>query len=94
MSWEIVKPRSFRPNEGDLFINVELTPIAAPHYEVGRLGEFGTELNRLVERCLKESKSVDVESLCIIRGEMVSSVMAYVLRIELMRIMLASLYVS
>ncbi|XP_065572010.1 uncharacterized protein LOC136034633 [Artemia franciscana] len=70
VSWEIVKPRSFRPNEGDLFINVELTPIAAPHYEVGRLGEFGTELNRLVERCLKESKSVDVESLCIIRGEM------------------------
>ena len=29
------------------------------------------EVNRLVERCLKESRPIDVESLCLVAGEKV-----------------------
>lgn len=35
---------------------------------VYRLTEEGVELSRLLERCLKESHCVDLESLCIIAG--------------------------
>lgn len=33
--------------------------------------EFGTELNRFMERCYVESRAIDVESLCIVAGEKV-----------------------
>ena len=31
----------------------------------------GLEINRLIERCLKESRPIDVESLCMVAGEKV-----------------------
>lgn len=36
-----------------------------------RSSDKAVEINRFVERCLKESKPVDVESLCIVAGEKV-----------------------
>lgn len=36
-----------------------------------RLSDFGVEINRLLERCLKESRCIDTESLCIVAGEKV-----------------------
>lgn len=71
VSSEITTPKQTRPSDGMLFINVELSPMASPGFEVGRLSEFGVEINRLLERCLKESRCVDTESLCIISGEKV-----------------------
>ena len=63
-----------RPNEGILNIYVELSPIAAPKFEVGRLTDEGVEINRTLERCLKESRCLDLESLCIVSGEKVWSI--------------------
>lgn len=37
-----------------------------------RLGERGIETTRMLERILKESTCLDVESLCIIAGEKVT----------------------
>jgi len=74
VSAEIVKPRETRPNEGELFVNVDLSPLASPAFEAGRLSEKGVEVNRLVERCLKESQPIDVESLCLVAGEKVWSI--------------------
>ncbi len=41
-------------------------------FESGRITEECVEINRLLERCLKESKCLDLESLCIVSEEKVS----------------------
>ena len=71
MSCEVVRPRPQRPTEGELFFNVELSPMASPAFEVGRPSPVATRIARMLERCLKESRAVDMESLCIIAGEKV-----------------------
>lgn len=62
---EVQQPKSSRPSEGVLNINLELNPIAAPHFEAGRQSELSVQLNRLLEKCIKDSKTIDLESLCI-----------------------------
>ena len=74
VSTSVTEPRVTRPNEGVLMVYVDLSPMAAPKFEVGRLSEEGVELNRTVERCLKESRCLDLESLCIVSEEKVWSV--------------------
>ncbi|WAQ99503.1 EXOS9-like protein, partial [Mya arenaria] len=71
VSCQVVEPKQARPADGILFINVELSPMACPSFEPGRLSDFGVEINRLLERCLKESRCIDTESLCIVAGEKV-----------------------
>lgn len=71
VSCQVVEPKQARPSDGTLYINVELSPMACPSFEPGRLSDFGVEINRLLERCLKESRCLDSESLCIISGEKV-----------------------
>lgn len=66
-----MEPKPGRPHEGLLFINLEMSPMAAPHFEAGRLGEAGVECSRLLERCIKESRCLDVESLCVMAGDKV-----------------------
>lgn len=65
VSCEVVQPKSSRPSEGILNINLELNPIAAPQFEAGRQSELSVQLNRLLEKCIKDSKTVDLESLCV-----------------------------
>ncbi|KAF2883680.1 hypothetical protein ILUMI_22495 [Ignelater luminosus] len=65
VSCEIQQPKSSRPSEGILIINVELSPMSAPHFEPGRQSELSVQLNRILEKCIKDSKAVDLESLCI-----------------------------
>ena len=43
--------------------------MASPSFEVGRPSSVATEITK---RCVKESRAVDTESLCIIAGEKVS----------------------
>ena len=38
-----------------------------------RPSSYATEITRILERCIKESRAVDTETLCIIAGEKVSS---------------------
>ncbi|KAM6429142.1 exosome complex component RRP45 [Rhynochetos jubatus] len=71
VSCELVPPKPNRPTEGILFFNLELSPMAAPGFEPGRQPELLVTLNRLIERCLRNSKCVDTESLCVVAGEKV-----------------------
>ncbi|NWW87805.1 EXOS9 protein, partial [Rhynochetos jubatus] len=71
VSCELVPPKANRPTEGILFFNLELSPMAAPGFEPGRQPELLVTLNRLIERCLRNSKCVDTESLCVVAGEKV-----------------------
>lgn len=65
VSCEIQTPNTSRLSEGILNINVELNPLAAPHFEAGQRTDLSIQLNRTLEKCLKDSKAVDLESLCI-----------------------------
>ncbi|CAB3373451.1 Hypothetical predicted protein [Cloeon dipterum] len=71
VSCEIQQPKATRPNEGLLHINVGLSPMGAPHFETGRQSISSIQLNRLLEKCIKDSKCIDLESLCIVAEEKV-----------------------
>ncbi|CAL8329708.1 unnamed protein product [Lota lota] len=71
VSCELVTPKESRPNEGIMFFNLELSPMASPAFELGRSSELLVKLNRQLERCLRNSKCIDTESLCVVSGEKV-----------------------
>mmetsp|Transcript_10791 Transcript_10791/g.27787 ORF Transcript_10791/g.27787 Transcript_10791/m.27787 type:complete len:355 (+) Transcript_10791:333-1397(+) len=73
-SCEVVEPSPSRPAEGVIRYNVELSPMAAASFEAGRPSAAGVEVQRIVERTLKESRAVETESLCIVAGEKVWAV--------------------
>ncbi|OXU17465.1 hypothetical protein TSAR_001604 [Trichomalopsis sarcophagae] len=71
VSCDIQQPKASRPNEGMLHVNVELNPLAAQHFESGRQSEAAALINRQLEKSLKESRCVDLESLCIVADKKV-----------------------
>ena len=64
-------PFSDTPDEGNLIVNAEFTPLASPDFEAGPPGEDATELARVVDRGIRESEAVDFKKLCITSGEKV-----------------------
>ncbi|EHB13021.1 Exosome complex exonuclease RRP45 [Heterocephalus glaber] len=71
VSCELVAPKLNRATEGILFFNLELSQMAAPAFEPGRQSDLLVKLNRLLERCLRNLKCTDTESLCAVAGEKV-----------------------
>jgi exosome complex component RRP42 len=59
------------PNRGVIITNAELVPLASPTFEPGPPNEVGIELARVVDRGVRESKAVDLESLCLVPGKQV-----------------------
>lgn len=59
------KPYPDSPDEGVLSVAAELVPFASPEFESGPPGEQSIELARVVDRCIRESKMIDVEKLCV-----------------------------
>ena len=68
---DIQQPKTSRPNEGILHINVELNPMAAQHFDGGRQSESSILISRQLEKCFKDSKCIDLESLCIVADKQV-----------------------
>lgn len=66
---QLVQPYRDRSNEGSLSIYTEFSPMADPAFEAGRPGESAIELGRVIDRGLRESKAVDMESLCVVPGK-------------------------
>jgi exosome complex component RRP42 len=71
---ETGKPYPDTPDQGNLMVNAELLPLSNPAFETGPPGEQATELARVVDRAIRESKSIDVHNLVIAPGEKVWSV--------------------
>ncbi|URE11760.1 Zinc finger, C3HC4 type (RING finger) [Musa troglodytarum] len=71
---QLVQPYRDRPNEGTLSIFTEFSPMADPSFEAGRPGEFAVELGRVIDRGLRESRAMDMESLCVVVGKSVWSI--------------------
>jgi exosome complex component RRP42 len=63
------------PAQGNLMLNAELTPMSSPLFETGPPGEQATELARVIDRAIRETKAIDLTKLCIKEKEKVWSVM-------------------
>lgn len=72
----IVKPYTDRPFEGVFNINCEISSMALAKFENGRNSGDEVLISRLIEKAIKRSNSLDMESLCIIAGEKVWSIQA------------------
>jgi len=64
----IEKPFPDRPDEGTMAVNVELLPLSNPEFESGPPGIQAIELARVVDRGIRESKTIEVKSLCVEKG--------------------------
>ena len=58
-------------DEGVIIVTAELTPLASPVFELGPPNEWATELARVIDRGIRESKAIDFKKLCIREGEKV-----------------------
>ncbi|MEM4239854.1 MAG: exosome complex protein Rrp42 [Candidatus Woesearchaeota archaeon] len=63
------------PAQGNLMVNAELTPMSSPLFETGPPGDQATEIARVVDRGIRETKTIDLTKLCIQEKEKVWSVM-------------------
>jgi len=59
------------PDVGVIITNAELIPMASPEFEAGPPREGAIEIARVVDRGIRESKSIDLKKLCVTEGEKV-----------------------
>lgn len=76
VKFEVGTPYPDTPDEGGISVGVELLPMADPEFEVGPPSEEAIELSRVVDRGIRESKTIDFKELCLEKGESVLMVYA------------------
>ncbi|KAI1819602.1 ribosomal protein S5 domain 2-type protein [Xylaria intraflava] len=76
VSAEVTTPYPDRPFDGIFTIATELSPMASPAFEVNRPTETEVLLSRLIEKTVRRSNALDLESLCLIAGQKCWSVRA------------------
>lgn len=64
-------PFSDRPANGALMVNAEMIPMSSSKFESGPPGIDAIEASRVIDRGIRESKSIDEGALCIVEGEKV-----------------------
>lgn len=57
------------PDDGAIMVNAEFLPLSNPDFESGPPGISSIELARVVDRGIRESKTIDLKSLIIKKGE-------------------------
>lgn len=68
---EVGTPYPDRQDEGTIICGAELLPMSNPEFESGPPGIQAIEVARVVDRGIRESKTIDFKSLCIKEGEKV-----------------------
>ena len=76
VKFDLGEPYPDSPDEGTIIVTAELTPVASPNFELGPPSSQATELARIVDRGIRESKCIDFKKLCIRKGEKIW--MAYI----------------
>lgn len=73
IKFELGKPFEDTPNEGNLIVNLETPPLAAPTFEPGPPDENAIEIARIIDRALRHSNYIPLRDLVIIPGKSVYS---------------------
>lgn len=68
----VMEPFPDTPKEGVLIVNAEFLPLASETFEPGPPDPSSIELARVVDRGIRESKCIDMESLFIEEGKVLS----------------------
>lgn len=68
---EVGEPYPDKPDAGTIIVGAELLPLSNPNFESGPPGIQAIEIARIVDRGIRESKTIDFEKLCIKKGEKV-----------------------
>lgn len=68
------EPYPDSPEKGNLMTTAELLPLSSPRFELGPPKINSIELARVIDRMVRESKFIDLEKLCIKKGEKVWTV--------------------
>lgn len=71
----VEKPYQDTPDEGILMVGTELYPLASPDFESGPPGEKSIEIARVIDRGLRESKTINQKELNLLPGEKSWSIM-------------------
>jgi len=71
VKYDVGTPFPDIPNDGVMTTSAELPPMASPNFESGPPNEHSIELARVVDRGIRESKTIDTSKLCLIPGEKV-----------------------
>lgn len=69
VSAEITKPFEDRPLEGQFMITTNISSMASPLFENNRASDDEVLVSRLVEKAIRRSNALDLESLCIVAGK-------------------------
>ena len=72
---EVGTPYPDSPDKGNLMVGAELTPLSSPRFELGPPKFPAIETGRIIDRIIRESKFIEIEKLCIKKGEKVWTVM-------------------
>jgi exosome complex component RRP42 len=67
----IGEPYPDSPDKGNLMCTAELLQMASPRFESGPPGFKAIELGRMVDRAVRESGMIELDKLCIEKGEKV-----------------------
>lgn len=68
---DVGEPYSDTPDKGAFTVNVEFAPLADPDFMPGPPGPEAIEVARVVDRAIRSSEAIDLESLVIVPGEKV-----------------------
>tara|TARA_Y100000031_G_C8238007_1_gene394312 strand:+ start:2020 stop:2793 length:774 start_codon:yes stop_codon:yes gene_type:complete len=68
---EVMEPYPDAPDQGSIMVGTELLPLSSPEFEPGPPSIKAIELSRVVDRGIRESKTLDFKKLCIKEGEKV-----------------------
>jgi len=66
---DLGEPFPDTPDEGTIIVNAELIPLSSPDFESGPPSIDSIEISRVVDRGIRESKTLDFKKLCITEGE-------------------------
>jgi len=65
----IGEPYPDTPDEGALMVEADLSPMSSPEFEAGPPDIKAIELARVVDRGIREAKTIDMKKMCIEKGE-------------------------
>jgi len=72
---DVTAPYPDSQDKGNLMVTSELMPLSSSRYESGPPTIESIELARIIDRAIRESKFIELEKLCIEKGEKVWNIM-------------------